>query len=47
MIIFKGLALNCVQNPGIELDQIVRYINWELEILEHVPLSVFEEKETA
>lgn len=39
-------SLNCVRHPDIKLDLILRHINWELEILEHVPSFVFEQNET-
>lgn len=40
------VVLNCVEHTEIDLDVIVHHINWELDILQHVPLSVFEENES-
>lgn len=37
------VVLNCVKHTGIDLDMIVHHINWELDTLQHVPFSVFEE----
>lgn len=37
------VVLNCVKHTGIDLDVIVHHINWELDTLQHVPFSVFEE----